>query len=199
MKMLTHEFINNLAFLLKDMQTDERDKAIAYYCELIADKIECGENEEEVIAQFGDIGVLAESIIAESPQPYKYINNNKSKSNNTVIIVLLILLSPIWFGIGIGILAAVFGLLIAIFAVVISLFVTSAGLILAGIALFITSLLSMGISVAYSFSGIAASFILCGVGILFLIGTLYLFKGCIALFNILIDSVKDAFARRKAR
>ena len=60
------EFMNALRQRIAPLPEGERDMAMDYYNEMIADKLEAGMDEEEVIAQFGPVEEIADKLIAES-------------------------------------------------------------------------------------------------------------------------------------
>ena len=60
------EFMNALRQKIAPLSEGERDMAMDYYNEMIADKLEAGLDEEEVIAQFGPVEEIADKLIAES-------------------------------------------------------------------------------------------------------------------------------------
>ncbi|WP_154669067.1 DUF1700 domain-containing protein [Bittarella massiliensis (ex Durand et al. 2017)] len=60
------EFMNALRQKIAPLSEGERDMAMDYYNEMIADKLEAGMDEEEVIAQFGPVEEIADKLIAES-------------------------------------------------------------------------------------------------------------------------------------
>lgn len=53
--------------LLRTIPEQDCEKVIAFYEEMISDRMEEGISEEEVIAQFGDVGKLAADILEEAP------------------------------------------------------------------------------------------------------------------------------------
>lgn len=61
------EFFKTLRSLLRTMPEQDCEKVIAFYEEMISDRMEEGISEEEVIAQFGDVGKLAADILEEAP------------------------------------------------------------------------------------------------------------------------------------
>ncbi len=52
--------------LIKDLDADERERALSYYAEMYADGRDAGLSEEEAVAKFGDPREAAEKILAES-------------------------------------------------------------------------------------------------------------------------------------
>ncbi len=65
--MSKEQFLRTLHSLLKDLPEDELERIIAYYREMIEDKVENGQTEQQAVAGLGDIRILAQKILAENP------------------------------------------------------------------------------------------------------------------------------------
>lgn len=65
--MSKEQFLRTLHSLLKDLPEDELERIIGYYREMIEDKVENGQTEQQAVAELGDIRVLAQKILAENP------------------------------------------------------------------------------------------------------------------------------------
>lgn len=72
------EFFKTLRSLLRTIPEQDCEKVIAFYEEMISDRMEEGISEEEVIAQFGDVGKLAADILEEAPAA-GYVSGRKGK------------------------------------------------------------------------------------------------------------------------
>lgn len=85
-----NKFLEELSKNLSKLPNKERKILIDFYSELIDDKIEGGQSEEEVIASFGSVNVLSERLLIE--------NTNRKKSGclywaiGAIIFVVLIFL-----------------------------------------------------------------------------------------------------------
>lgn len=194
--MLRQEFINRLSYALQALPQQERDKVIAYYLELIADKIEGGEAEADVIAEFGDINELAQSILIEN-NVYNQQPQPKKSSMNPVVIVLLVIFSPVIFGLFMALFGVAIGLTCAVFGVVFSFFVTSFALAIAGVMCFFTSFFVLAASPAYAFLQMGAGLLLAGISIFLFMGTYYLTKSVTKLFGLVINGIKNSFSKRR--
>jgi hypothetical protein len=70
--MTKNEFLNQLRARLSNLNAQEREKSVAYYAEMIDERMEEGMREEEAVASMEDVGVIASRIAAEHPaQPRK--------------------------------------------------------------------------------------------------------------------------------
>ena len=65
--MSKEQFLRTLHSLLKNLPEDELERIIGYYREMIEDKVESGQTEQQAVAGLGDIRALAQKILAENP------------------------------------------------------------------------------------------------------------------------------------
>lgn len=86
-------FIHTLKGLLAPLNSEERDKFISYYDEIIEDYKESGETEEAVINRIGTPQSIAEHILSEQES-----TNTTTPAIGTKVfnIVLLVLGFPLW-------------------------------------------------------------------------------------------------------
>ena len=66
--MTKKSFLRNLKRELGALPGAERKKALDYYSEVIDDRIEAGFNEEAAVRELGDVGALADGVIAEAKE-----------------------------------------------------------------------------------------------------------------------------------
>jgi uncharacterized membrane protein len=131
------EFINQLGALLAPLPKQEIQKVLDYYVESIDDRMEDGMTEEEAIASLGDLSELAEKILAEQPnlsEPPEVPPEPRKRHLPVWAIVLLILGSPLWLGLGAGLLGAFLGIYVAVWSVLLSLLVAAAACLFGGLA-----------------------------------------------------------------
>jgi uncharacterized membrane protein len=129
------EFLAQLQAALSRLPQSEIDHSLAFYAEMIDDRIEDGISEQDAVAQLGSVEQIAAQIISEAPFVPRTVAKAKSKpSNMTLIIILLIVLSPIWFPLGLSVFFTVLGLYISIWAVIIGLWAAVLALGIAGFA-----------------------------------------------------------------
>lgn len=133
--MKKHEFTYELTNALSGLGDDEIKKSLDYYCEMIDDAVENGEDEEAVIERLGSVQEIAQGIINEMPLGKLVKENVKRHKWNAVEIVLIIIASPVWVPIAAAVLSVGFSLYLSLWSVVASLFITSAALFLGGFAL----------------------------------------------------------------
>lgn len=94
------EFLVRLQEQIREYPSEETDKSLEYYSEMIDDRMEDGMTEAEAIASLGPVEEIAEQIKCELPittlVKYKAKEKVKGKSMPVWAIVLLIISSPFW-------------------------------------------------------------------------------------------------------
>ncbi len=158
------EFVEELRKRLSGLPQEEADKSIAYYEEVIADRMEEGEAEEDAVAAMGSINEVVDGIFYDQSFPTLVktrMNESKlKKTNKTLWVVIVILTFPIWFPIAISLIVAALSVYIAIWCVIISLFVAEFSFVASGLG-------GIGIGISFLVSGNGASGLLAiGAGIL---------------------------------
>lgn len=116
-------FLDALAQKLSSISAQDRIEQLAFYREMIDDRIEEGASEEEAVAHIGSVEQIAQQILAEFPAGQIQEEAPRGKRKwRTWEIVLLAVGSPIWASLLLAVAAVAFSLIIAVFAVVFSLF-----------------------------------------------------------------------------
>ncbi len=191
------EFLKLLYSKLAGLEDSEIKKSLNYYSEMIDDRVEDGELEEEAVASLGDIDEIVDDIQSQSP-PAKQIKGKRKIGNKIFVIILIILGSPIWLSI-----------LLALFAVVIAIYATVASIIIALFSVVVAFLLGGAVAVIGSpiimysniYTGIfiiGAGLILFGLGVFSAYGTVILTK-LIFKFNCFLGrKFKRAFFKKKS-
>lgn len=114
------EFLTALRRALGKLPSYEVEQSIAFYAEMIDDRIEDGMDEQSAVAALGPIDAIASQIIAETPPIPKAIAKANTGSR-TLNVVLLAILSPIWVTLALAFILAVFSVYLAIWMVIVSL------------------------------------------------------------------------------
>ncbi|MCL2889626.1 MAG: DUF1700 domain-containing protein, partial [Eggerthellaceae bacterium] len=132
------EFLAQLSAALTKLPQYEIDQSLAFYAEMIDDRIEEGSDETEAVATLGYIADIAAQIIAEVPIVPKTIAkaNTGSRSLN---IVLLVAFSWFWVPLCIVFAAAVLCIYAAIWVVIIAFWVVVISFFIAGLACFVSA------------------------------------------------------------
>lgn len=91
------EFCSELRAGLCGLPTEDIERSLDYYCEMIDDHIESGLTEEEAVAAVGPVWEIISGILADTP--LTKIVKEKVRAGRTLRaweVILLILGSPIW-------------------------------------------------------------------------------------------------------
>ena len=190
------EYLEKLRRALAQMPSEELEKQIAYYDELISDMCEDGLSEAEATARLGDPAAVAEELLAALPLGTLVKTRIQSESKpSALIIVLLVLGFPVWFPLLVSVGAVILSLLVTLWAlaisfgaVVLSLGVSAVAIPLALVTGFIdgSPLMIMGCALA------AAG--LCVLGALALPGV---FRGIVRICRAVGRGIKSIFIMKE--
>ncbi|MBQ8448650.1 MAG: DUF1700 domain-containing protein [Clostridia bacterium] len=114
------EFLAALEKGLSTLAASDREKSLEYYTEMIEDRMESGQPEEEAVAAMGDLNDIIAQILAETPK--KERAKKEKRSLSALEIVLLILGAPIWASLLLAAAIVVFAVYIVIWSVVAALY-----------------------------------------------------------------------------
>ena len=173
--------MNKLDFLLllhdklAALPSDEVERGLNFYSEMIEDRMEEGMTEEEAVASVGSVDEIAAQIAADIPLVKIAKKNLKPKRRLAAWeIVLIVLGSPIW----ISLAAAAFAVIVSIFAVfwsvIVSLWAVFAALCGVGVGLPVGGIVF--VACGNALSGVAAI----GVGLASAGLAIFAFFGCLA-------------------
>lgn len=135
------EFLEKLHKGLSGLPQSEIDERLAFYSEMIDDRIEEGLSEQEAVAAIGSVDAIIAQIVAEVPLAKLAKEKLKPKRRLSAWeIVLLVAGSPIWLSLLIAVFAVVFSVYIVLWSVIVSLWAVfgaviacAVGSILAGV------------------------------------------------------------------
>ena len=131
--MTKQEFLSALRKRLSKLPKQETEERLAFYSEIIDDRIEEGSTERDAVQSLGTVEEIASQIIAEIPLTKIVKERIKPKRRlNALEIVLLVLGSPIWLSLGIAAFAVLVSVYAVLWSVVISLWWQVSVLPLAG-------------------------------------------------------------------
>lgn len=192
-------FLEQLRKCLRGLPQKDLEEQLAFYREMIDDRIEEGLTEEEAVSAVGSVEAIAAQTVAEIPLTKLAKERIKPRRQLRVWeIILLVLGSPIWLSLLISALAVVLSLYISLWAVVISLWAVFVSLIACGVA---------GILVGIGFvcvgkipSGIAViggAFVCGGLAIFLFYGCCLATKGTVLLAKMFLLWIKRCFIRKE--
>lgn len=130
--MTKKQFLSELKRKLSGLPRADIEERLAFYGEMIDDRMDDGRSEAEAVADVGYVGVIAAQIRMETPSGGKK-ENGKSKKLGAWAIVLLILGSPIWLSLAVAALAVLIALYAVIWSVAVSLWSVFAAFVGCGI------------------------------------------------------------------
>ena len=188
-------FLLELGKALEGLPSRDVEEKLAFYGEIIDDKIEDGMSEEEAVEQIGYIEEIVEEIIADYPLPKLVKEKVKPKrSLKTWEIVLIAVGSPIWLAFGIAAFAVILSLYIVLWALVIvawSVFVSFAasaiGLVTGG------TVIAALENPVYGLAAIGCALVLAGLSIFTFFGCLAATKGVAKLTKRIAIGIKKMF------
>ena len=175
-------FLDGLRVALAELPIAEREKTLAYYEEMINDRIEDGMSEADAVASLEPVEVLAARILHEMPVMQKAMRKAKNSGISTaLLVVLLIIFFPVW----LPLVAAAFGIIVAVLAVMFALIVALIALVLGlgigGLVMLISALFSGGLFSGGLFGGsvllaVGAGLVGTGIAVLLIYPVWYLIK-----------------------
>ena len=192
------EFLNTLRDRLAALPC-EVEECIAFYAEMIDDRVEDGLSEDEAVAAIGTATEVAAQILADIPLSRLVKQRIKPQRRLRIWETLLLAIgSPVWAS-----------LLIAAFAVIISLYAALWSLVASAWAVFASmvggalgGLLGGGIlaftaSTLAGLSLVGAALVCAGLSILAFHGCVAATKGCARLVRLILLGVKRCFIRKE--
>ena len=193
------EFLACLRNRLSGLPQETVDEQLAFYSEMIDDRVEDGLTEDAAVAELGDVTTLAEKIVADTPFTTLVKASVKPKRRLAAWeIVLLVAGSPVWLSLLIAVLAIAFSLYATLWAVIATLwavfaaFIGSAvGAMITGITLLLSDNLLAGIAM------IGSSLVLTGLSILVFFGCKAATNGTARLTKVLAHSIKRCFMKKE--
>ena len=193
------EFILALHEKLSCLPQEDLEERLAFYNEMIDDRMDDGLSEEEAVAQIGSIDDIVAQVIEETPLTRLVKKKLKPKKGRSPWqITLLALGSPIWLSLLIAALAVVIALYAALWAVVISLWAVFASVavcapagVLAGVIFCCEGHIVPGIVM------FAAALVCAGLAIFLFYGCKAVTKGCAWLTKMILLAIKRCFIKKE--
>ena len=185
--MTKQEFLASLREGLRGLPPADIEERIAFYDEMIDDRMEEGLTEEEALAELGSVESVIAQIAAETPLVKlvkEKVRRERKRSGKGLTTVLWALGSPIWVSLLIAAFAVVLSLAAAAWSVVVSLYAAALSLAAGGIAF-------VAFSVVYILRGnIPGAAFAVGAGLAAVGLGLLLFPACNALAKGLAKGMK---------
>ncbi|MEA4833466.1 MAG: DUF1700 domain-containing protein [Oscillospiraceae bacterium] len=171
MKMRKDEFIKALKRALFRLKKTERDRYLAYYSELIDDKIESGMNEAEAIGEFASISNIKESIMSDALE-----RGMIKPKHNPLTIILLILGSPLWLAFVLALFSLIIALYVVVWAVIISICAIELSFIAVCIGSVVFFIVNMASNSAFALLILGSGLICAAISVLIFVPIIKLIK-----------------------
>ena len=188
------EFSAKLREALLGLPQKDIDERLAFYGEMIDDRVEEGKSESEAIAELGPIETIVSQILAETPMAKivkeKMVPKRKIKAWEILLIVLGF---PLWFPLLIAAGAILFSLYVVVWSLLLSLWAVEFSFAVSALAGVVGSL--VGIARGSGFLGLAGL----GTGLFFAGVSILLFFGCVAASKGLVKVTKKVALAIKFR
>ncbi|MBQ3870502.1 MAG: DUF1700 domain-containing protein [Clostridia bacterium] len=190
------EFLNELRKGLSHLPEQDADERVAFYSEMIDDRIEEGATEEEAVAASGSVEdiVLSETpltkIVAEKIKPKRRLKGWE--------IALIILGFPLWLPLLIAAFAVILSLYIVIWSLIISLWAVEAALLVCAVAGLIGAVvfaINGNVPVAVASAGLCL--LSAGLAIFMFYCCFYASKGILKLTKKALLGVKRSFTGKE--
>jgi uncharacterized membrane protein len=142
--MTKQEFLASLREGLRGLPPADIEERIAFYDEMIDDRVEEGLTEEEALEELGSVESVIEQIAAETPLVKlvkEKVRSERKRSGKGLTTTLLVLGFPIWLSLLIAAFAVVLSLAVAAWAVVISLYAAAFALAVGGVGVFASAVI----------------------------------------------------------
>lgn len=193
------DFILLLRDKLSCLPQEDLSERLAFYDEMIQDRMDEGLSEEEAVSQIGDIDEIAAQIIEQIPLAALVKEKIKpEKRLKAWNIVLLAVGSPIWLSLLVSAFAVVISLYAALWSVVVSFWASFGAVAACAPAGILSSIIF--ITTGHKLSGItliAASLVCAGLAIFLFIGCKAATKGAAWLTRQVPQAMKRSFMKKE--
>ena len=188
-------FLRTLRSKLSYLSRSEVDERLAFYEEMIDDRMEEGMSEEEAVEAVGSVDRIAEQIMTETPLTRIVAKKVKpQRSLEAWEIILLVVGAPIWIPLLIAFASVLFSVYITIWCLLITVFAVN-------IALAVGAVIAIPCAVFFFWTGngmvglfmLGGSFLLAGLAILMFFLNVLISKGIVKVSEKLVLWIKTLF------
>ncbi|MBQ7322043.1 MAG: DUF1700 domain-containing protein [Clostridia bacterium] len=141
--MTKHEFLSELRRRIDQLPTQDKQKSLDFYAEIIDDRMELGGmTEEEAVAAMGPFDEITEQILMDIPLPRLVkARLRPTRALRAWEIVLLILGSPVWLPLSIAAAAVIFSVYAVFWSVVLTFYAVDLTFAISAVASLPTAIL----------------------------------------------------------
>ena len=198
--MSKQEFLTRLEESLAGLPREDVAERLAFYEEMINDRMEEGLSEQEAVAAAGPIEDIVTQTVSEVPLTKIVRERVKTRSSGRGwVIVLLILGFPVWFPLLVAAGAVVFSLYIVLWSLVLSLWAVE-------VSLWASALCCVGLGVVNLVRGntptglaaLGAALVCAGLSVFLFWGCMAATRGLLALTKKMALGMKTWFIRKES-
>lgn len=197
--MSKQEFLVHLRKGLFGLPKDDIEERLAFYSEMIDDRMEEGLSETEAVSAVGSVDEIVAQVVADIPLVKVAKERIKPKRRMKAWeVVLLVLGSPIWLSLLIAVLAVMFSLYVVLWSVIISLWAVFASLIACAFGCIAAGIgFAVGISGLVGVAAIGAGIVCAGLSIFMFCACKAATKGAAILTKKLALWIKNCFIKKE--
>ena len=185
---------------LLSLPENERNERLAFYGEIIEDRIEEGMSEAEAVASIGTLNTIAEEILAEGKGHTRAQKKHAQKQRKAWEIVLLVIGSPLWLSLLVAVLALILSLFVSMWSVALCIWAVFAALLLCGMGgILMSGILLCSENPAAAFVLLGASIFALGLSVFAYYGAKYLTLGAWLLTRKSSKCLSRIFRRKEER
>ena len=193
-------FLAELRKKLSGLPESELEERIAFYSEMIDDRVDEGATEEEAVASLGPVEPIVDQVVSEIPLT-RIVREKRSQGRRMKggEIALLILGFPLWFPLLIAAAAIVFAFYVVLWSAAICLWAADLGLAAAGLGCLVSMIpyIEAG-NIAGVFFAIGAGLVCIGLAILMFFVCLWISKALIRFTRKIFTRIKRMFVGKEA-
>ena len=192
-------FLAELAKRLYGLSQSDLEERLAYFSEVIDEKVANGMTEETAVASIGSVDDVASRIMSEIPLSKLVKDRVQTEKRWTAgKIVLLLLLFPIWFPLAVTLFAVLFAFITVIWAVILALYAADLVLLLTAVVLIPGSVVLLFMAGPGGIlTGIGTALILAALSILLFLFCSLLVRGTVKLMQLILTGIKFIFVGKK--
>lgn len=197
--MSKNEFLKELESRLNGLPSEDIKERVAFYEEMINDRLEEGKSEEEALKEIGTVDEIVEQITKETPLVKLVKERVKPKRRIQAWEIVLIAVGfPLWLPLLITAFALIMVAYILVWTLVIVTYTVELATSIAGLVAIIAGAAAFFSGAHWYGVGLAAGGVMCiGFSILFIFACIGATKASIALTKAIILSIKKKFVSRR--
>ena len=189
------KFLEVLASRLSQLPPEEIERSLAYYAEMIDDRIEDGMTEAQAVASLEDLDTIVDRILQDTPITTLVRTKMRPKGGwSAASIVLAILGFPIWLPLLVTVFAVVLTLYVVLWSLLIAFIAVAAALTAAGVGCIIGAFFGFGNAFLPM---LGAGLLLLGLGLLALLGVKSAIVSTARMSASLGRGIKSLFIRKE--